>query len=516
MRFGTDFGTTRSVVAAADRGNYPILTVDDADGDPQDYIPTQIALDEGRIVAGWDAVRLGEEGLPVARSFKRLLAAPGSTAQTPVRIGEDRVALGDAVTAFAEHVAGIIRRHPLAADSADEPIRAVVGVPANAHSGQRLLTLDAFARAGIEVLALVNEPSAAAFEFTHRYPRGINSKRTSVVVFDLGGGTFDTSMVRVAGTDHEILRTRGINQLGGDDFDEVLASLAKRAGGLEHDAMGTRARARLLDEARSAKERIAPQSRRIFLEFGDTDITVPVEAYYEACEGLVERAIGAVGELLGEEPAEQLAGSEVAGVYLVGGASGLPLIPRMLRERYGRRVHRSPYPAASTAIGLAIAADPDSGYALRDRIARGIGVFREHDTGRRVGFDALIEPGTPPDERGELVVRRRYRAAHNLGWFRFVEYAALDPAGEPTGDLSPLVELLVPFDPALRDADDLRRVPVVRREGGPLVEETVRIDANGITSVRVEDLDTGYAVEAEARSAEERRPRGRRLAAGRG
>lgn len=505
MRFGIDFGTTRTIIAAADRGNYPVITVDDADGDIQDYIPTQIALDGGKIVAGWDAVRLAKDGAPVARSFKRILATPGSTAATPVRIGEQTVTLGDAMVAFADHVAGVIRKHPLWADQINqteriesERLRAVVGVPANAHSGQRLLTLDAFARAGIDVLALVNEPSAAAFEYTHRHPRGINSKRSTVVVFDLGGGTFDTSMVRISGTEHEIVRALGVNQLGGDDFDEVLATMARRAGGFEHDAMGERAYSRLLDEARSAKERIAPQSRRIFLEYGDQDITVPVEDYYTQCGDLVERAITTVGELLGDDTIETLAGTDVAGIYLVGGASGLPLIPRLLRERFGRRVHRSPHPAASTAIGLAIAADPDSGYALRDRLSRGIGVFREHDAGRAVAFDPQISPTVTPDASGEIVVRRQYQAAHNVGWFRFVEYSGLNGNGEPTGDLSPLVDIVMPFDPALRGAAHLREEPVVRRENGPMIEETVRVDTNGITSVRIEDLDTGYVVEATA------------------
>lgn len=503
MRFGIDFGTTRTIIAAGDRGNYPVITVDDANGDIQDYIPTQIALNEGQIVAGWAAVCLAKDGVPVARSFKRLLATPGSTAATPVRVGEQTVPLGDAMLAFAEHVAHVIRQHPLWAERGDasmdaERLQAVVGVPANAHSGQRLLTLDAFSRAGIDVLALVNEPSAAAFEYTHRHPRGINSKRSTVVVFDLGGGTFDTSLVRISGTQHEIIRALGVNQLGGDDFDEVLARMARRAGGFNHDAMGERAYGRLLDEARSAKERIAPQSRRIFLEFGDLDITVPVEDYYAESSELVERAIATVGELLGLDVIETLADTDIAGIYLVGGASGLPLIPRLLRERFGRRVHRSPHPAASTAIGLAIAADPDSGYALRDRLARGIGVFREHDAGRAVAFDPQISPTAEPDAKGEIIVQRRYRAAHNIGWFRFVEYSGLDAKGEPTGDLSPLVDVVMPFDPTLQGVEDLRTVPVVRRQDGPMIEETVRVDANGITSVQIIDLDTGYLVEATA------------------
>src|SRR5690606_10097503 len=118
------------------------------------------------------------------------------------------------------------------------------------------------------------------------------------------------------------------------------------------------------------------------------------------------------------------------GVYLVGGGSGLPLVGRMLRGRYGRRVHRSAPPAASTAIGLAIAADPDSGFTMSDRLSRGFGVFRESRAGEGVAFDPIFTRDAALPEEGRSIVTRRYRAAHNLGWFRFVEHAAVDAAGE--------------------------------------------------------------------------------------
>lgn len=501
MRFGIDFGTTRTIVAAVDRGNYPVVGIDDIDDDQHDHIPSVVALDGDRLVAGWEALRHAQGRPLLARSFKRLLARPDATAETLVAIGDQEHPLGEVLATFAAHVVERIRRSPLFAQESDGEhgsegeIEAVVGVPANAHSAQRLLTLDAFLRAGVRVVALVNEPSAAAFEYTHRHPRGINSKRTSVVVYDMGGGTFDASLVRIDGTDHEIVRSLGVARLGGDDFDEVLADLALAAAGRDGDVFGDRARGRLLDEARTAKERLAPQSRRMVLELGDDDVTVPVDEFYEAATPLIDRSIDAMRPLIGETEPGTLADTEIAGIYLVGGASGLPLVPRVLREEFGRRVHRSPYPGASTAIGLAIAADPESGYRLRDRLARGIGVFREQDAGRTVSFDPLVEPAASFDEGGVIFASRRYRSAHNVGWFRFVEYSALDASGESTGDLTPLVDVIVPFDPALRDGRDLAAVPVERREDGPLVEETVRVDANGIASIRIELVEEGYVVE---------------------
>lgn len=467
MRLGIDFGTTRTVVAAVDRGNYPVVPVSDTSGDAHDFIPSVVALDGGRVAAGWGAV---DKDLPAqVRSIKRLLSDPAVTAGTPVDFGDQRRPLGEVLEAFAREV--------LRAVAAPAP-EVVLGVPANASSAQRLLTLDAFSRAGAHVAGLVNEPSAAAFEYSHRHARTLNTRRTGIIVYDLGGGTFDATYLRIDDDHHRVLDTRGIARLGGDDFDEVLADLALAAAGREGDVFGRRARRRLVDEARSAKEALKPQSRRIVLELGDDDVILPVADFYAAAAPLVERSLDAMAPLLGAD--ESLSGTDIAGVYLVGGATSLPLVPRMLKERFGRRVHRSPLPTASTAVGLAIAADPASGYRLNDLASRGIGVFREFDSGRRVTFDQLLRPGAATG----ATATRTYRAAHNVGWFRYAEFAEIDADGEP-GDLFLLVETAVPFVPELFDAD-LTHVPVTRLPGpGPLVEETVTVDDDGIARVRI-------------------------------
>ncbi|CAG7845662.1 Chaperone protein HscA [Pseudoclavibacter triregionum] len=500
MRLGIDFGTTRTVVAAADRGNLPVLGFDDEHGDVHDHLPTAVALGEdGRLLGGWGAEAAALAGRPVARSFKRLLAEGGATGAEPVAFGAASRPLREVLEAFAREVVRAVREDStLAEDAAGAELLAVVGVPAHAHSAQRLLTLDAFRAAGVEVLALVNEPSAAAFEYTHRHARSLSSRRTGVVVYDLGGGTFDASLVRVDGVDHEILLTTGLNRLGGDDFDVELAMLAAARAGTSLDALEAGDRARLLLDARIAKEGLVPQSRRMLLDVGEASIAVPVGDFFDAAAPLVETTIDALGPLLGGLDAAALAESEIAGIYLVGGASGLPLVPRRLRERFGRRVHRSPHPGASTAIGLAIAADPGSGFTLRDRLGRGIGVFRERDAGRSVAFDPLVDAGALLGADGELEVTRRYRAAHTLGAFRFVEFTRLDADGEPRGDLLPLAELLVPFDAALADGRDLADAPVDRRGDGPLVEERIRIDVNGVASIRIAVPELGVEIERDA------------------
>lgn len=522
MDLGLDFGTTHTVVAHADRGNYPVVTFLDEDGDARDHFPSVVADDGGTLVYGFAALEAARRGMPSTRSFKRLLAEPRVTPHTPMRVGEREVLLLDVLTGLFSAVLEALRNASSIEGRLDRdtPPRAMLGVPAQAGSAQRFLTLEACRRAGFDVAGLVNEPSAASFEFAHRQARSITSRRDLVIVYDLGGGTFDASLLRLSGTRHEVLDSFGVNRLGGDDFDEALASAALRLAARSRPELPEAAWANLLEECREAKERIGPQSRRVVVEVpadggAGSAVTVPVDDFYAAVTPLVAATTDAMEPLvqsLGSPDGDELQG--VAGIYIVGGASGLPLVPRLLRSRFGRRVHRSPMPSASTAVGLAIAADPDGGFSLRDRLSRGFGVFREREGGAAVSFDPVLDRSLPtadalgePATAGPVVVTRRYKAVHNIGWFRFVEYSSVDDQGEPRGDLAPVAEIVFPFDPELQraqspngsgatvDLSHLRELPIVRLEAGPLLEERYSVDAAGIIELSLTDLTTGYRQE---------------------
>src|SRR6185369_9646323 len=132
----------------------------------------------------------------------------------------------------------------------DDRLVAVVATPANAHGAQRFVTLDAFRRAGFEVIGMLNEPSAAGFEYSHRYRNTITSKREHIVVYDLGGGTFDASLVHMTGKSHDAVATAGSNQLGGDDFDAILAKLVLETAGVQKTRLPRRGLAQLADQCR--------------------------------------------------------------------------------------------------------------------------------------------------------------------------------------------------------------------------------------------------------------------------
>ncbi|HEY4884786.1 MAG TPA: Hsp70 family protein [Myxococcales bacterium] len=468
MRFGIDFGTTHTVVAMIDRGNYPVVSFEH-----HDSIPSIVSLDSnGELVFG-----RAEPGWTVLRSFKRLLA--DAHPDTEVRIGNRAVLLADLLTGFLAYLREELLYRSNAGLRKKDAIEVAVSVPANASTAQRLMTIDAYRRAGFDVKAVLNEPSAAGFEYAHRFRETVTSKREYVLVYDLGGGTFDASLIHMEGRANEVITSSGISRLGGDDFDGAIAQLvlAKRGSGTLTD--------HLLDEVRQQKESLTPNTRKFVVD----DTVIPVDEVYDACMPLVEQTLGAMEPAMRDprRGSDEVAWNELAGIYVVGGGSSFPPVYRALREQFGaHRVRRSPHPFGSCAIGLAIHLDDRAGYKLKERLTRHFGVFREDEHGGRISFDVLVPKDTPLPAQ----VSRRYRAAHNVGHYRFVECGRID-AGRPEGNLAAWDEVLFPFDPSLRDRD-LSGVQVERLGHGPEVEETYKCGSDGTVTASLRVLDDGF------------------------
>ena len=494
MRVGIDFGTTHTVVAVVDRGNYPVVSFDGVDAWPS-LIAANAA---GQLRFGSDAAAVRREpGWSVLRSIKRLLNEAGP--QTEVNLAGRNYRLAELLAGFLAQLKCDLAHRSNASLEPGEAVEAAISVPANASSAQRLLTLDAFVAAGFHVVALLNEPSAASLEYAHRYRSTITAKREYVLIYDLGGGTFDASLLKMTGHANEVVISEGIQRLGGDDFDEAIVELV--LAGSKLPRVDATTRDLLKEECAARKEAVGPQTRRFLVDLAELDVDRPpfscgIDDVYSACAPLVDPTIELLDRILRDPThgARDVAWSEVAGIYVVGGAGGFPLVSRMLRSSFGeKRVKRSPHPFAATAIGLAVFLDKEAGFALSERFSRHFGVFREAHAGSDVVFDPIVfkDATLPADGRTPLVVRRAYRAAHNIGHFRFVECSRLVD-GRPDGDVTPYEPVLFPFDPALYDRDDLGRQPVGRWNDGPEVEERYVVAPTGAVEVTLTTHPAGF------------------------
>ena len=234
MKLGIDFGTTRIVVAAVDRGNYPVLAFEDAEGAAREWIPPVVASREGVRRYGWDAWALqSEPGWTLIRSLKRALEDAGP--YTTVNIDGPAVPILQLLEEMASHLKQALTEKSNLPARNREPLETMLGVPANANSNQRFLTVEPFQRAGFEVLGLLNEPSAASIEYGHRNRSAENNEL--VLVYDLGGGTFDASLVRIEGRIHSVIASEGVPDVGGDDFDIVLSEMALESEGLDPEVL---------------------------------------------------------------------------------------------------------------------------------------------------------------------------------------------------------------------------------------------------------------------------------------
>ncbi len=485
MRLGIDFGTTRTVVACVQDGRHPVVAFDEG-GEFREYVPGIAALRGGELLVGWAAARALADGSAEhsIRSVKRVI---GQLAQDAAVPGLPGISALELATAFLAGLRTQLVEHSNLELDDGEPLEAMVAVPAVSSSRQRWMTLEAFRRAGFEPVGMLNEPTAAAVDFAQRHlDLGKKSPKRYVVVYDLGGGTFDTSAVSLEGRRFDLIASEGLATIGGDDFDHLIL-----------EAAGIAPTAVTLERAREAKESLRPTTRKLLLDLGiegDEPIAIDVAALYARAQPLIDRTLAQVDLLFerlragGLDPDDP---RELGGLYLVGGGAAFPAVGRTLRARFAKKLQLAPQPFAATAVGLAIASDLDAHVIIKEAITRHFGVWREGDSGTDKIFDPLIGKNTDVD----TIVSRRYRPTHTIGHLRFLECGALDDEGQPVQDLVPWTDVYFPYDPALADRAELASVPSKRRPElmASVIAETYTYAADGTISVRIENVSHGYA-----------------------
>jgi molecular chaperone HscA len=370
---GIDLGTTNSLVAAV-LGGQPTCLRDPSGGA---IVPSVVHYaSDGAVVVGAEALRLAAaHPQDTIASVKRFMGRGPQDAEATRKLTPYRFAPGtDAVVRFAvagravtplEVSAEILR---VLKARAEEELGgalegAVITVPAYFDDGQRQATRDAGRLAGLEVLRLVNEPTAAALAY------GLDKQAEGTfAVFDLGGGTFDISILKLEGGVFEVKSTGGDSALGGDDFDRAIAGHLLREMGAGEDAGGDRFLVRrVLDAARAAKEalsdldtvevKLARADGTIFTTpLGRAQLEALVKPVLDRCTGPVRRALKDAGV-----PAAAL-----SGVILVGGATRMPLVRRFVHELFGREPLADIDPDEVVALGAAIQADLLAGGGRED------------------------------------------------------------------------------------------------------------------------------------------------------
>jgi Fe-S protein assembly chaperone HscA len=369
---GIDLGTTNSLVAYVD----PQTGEPKCIPGPSDttLCPSVVSLDaDGSIIVGAPAQRrLLTQPERTIYSVKRLMGRGPADVQSelklfPFRIDSTsknviRVQLGDKVFTPPEISSFILRELKNWAEVyfGDTVDRAVITVPAYFNDAQRQATKDAGKLAGLEVLRLVNEPTAAALAY------GLHEKqRGKVAVYDLGGGTFDISVLKLISTEdgdiYQVLATNGDTHLGGDDIDNLLQSFVHEQILLQ-DQLDFSPHGELAQELR--KELIALKHKLSTADSATLRFSLPNGKIYEreftrgALEALirpvVDRTMGPVKKALADA---QLKPHDVEEVVLVGGTTRTPLIRRTVQEYFDRKPHTELNPDEVVALGAAVQAN---------------------------------------------------------------------------------------------------------------------------------------------------------------
>jgi molecular chaperone DnaK len=487
---GIDLGTTNSVVAIMEGGEPVVIANQEGDR----TTPSVIAFTkDGETLVGAPArnqrVTNPERTIYSVKRFmgRRHSEVGGEEKMVPYKVvgGANeyvKIEVGDQTFTPQEISAKTLRKLKEAAESylGHKVNKAVITVPAYFNDAQRQATKDAGQIAGLEVARIINEPTAAAMA----YGLDKGQKEQKIVVFDLGGGTFDVSVLELNDDDgmkvFEVISTNGDTHLGGDDFDEVLihhvADEFKKSNGvdLRKDVMALQ---RLQEACEKAKKELSSRPQTdINLPFITADasgpkhlqMTITRAKFEELTDPLIDRCRRPVEQALKDA---KMSPSEIDEVILVGGSTRIPKVQELVKKMFGKEPHKGVNPDEVVAVGAAIQGSVLAGdrkdVLLLDVTPLTLGIETEHGI-----MTALVERNTTiPTEKKQVFST----AADNQTAVTIQVYQG---------------ERKMAGDNRLLGKFDLTGIPPAPR-GVPQIEVKFDIDQNGILNVSAKDLGTG-------------------------